>query len=109
MVDLAHPLGVALGQIIVDRDDVDAATCERIEIDRQGRDQRFAFAGLHFGDLALVENHAADQLNVEMTLAERALCGLPDRGESRNQQFIERDAFSHLLLELLGAGLQRVV
>ena len=35
LVDLAHPLGVALGEIVVDGDDVHAAAGERIEIDRQ--------------------------------------------------------------------------
>ena len=59
-VELAHPLGVAFGQIIVDGDDVNAAPAECIEIDRKRGDQRFAFAGLHFGNLALVQNHAAN-------------------------------------------------
>ena len=34
-VDLAHPFGVALGEIVVDGDDMDAAAGERVEIDRQ--------------------------------------------------------------------------
>ena len=109
IVDLSHPLGVAFGQIVVDRNDMHAATRDRVEIDRKGRDQRFAFAGLHFGNLALVKDHAADQLNVEMTLTERALCGFADSGEGRHQKFIERDAFSDPLLEFFGAGLQRIV
>src|SRR4029077_18386590 len=57
----------------------------------------------------LVENHAADQLNVEMALTEGALCGFPDGSKGRNQQFIERNAFSNPLLEFFGARLQRVV
>src|SRR5262249_31254799 len=109
IVDLSHPLRVAFGEIVVDRDDMHAASRDRVEIDRKSCDQRLAFAGLHFRNLALVENHAADQLNVEMTLTERALRGLADRSEGRNQQLIERGACSDLLLEFLGAGLQRVV
>jgi hypothetical protein len=38
---------------------------KRVEIDRQGRDQRLAFTGAHFGDLAFMQNHAADQLDIE--------------------------------------------
>ena len=34
-VDLAHPFGVALGEVVVDGDDVDALAGERVEIDRQ--------------------------------------------------------------------------
>ena len=66
MVELAHPLCVAFGQIVVDRHEMSAFAFEGIEINRQRRDERFAFAGLHFGDPALVQDHAADQLHVEM-------------------------------------------
>ena len=89
LVDLAHPLGVALGEVVVDGDDVDALAGERVQIDGQRGDQRLAFAGLHLGDGALVEHHAAHQLHVEMALAEGALGGLADRGEGRNQQVVE--------------------
>ncbi len=109
LVDLPHPFGVALGQIVVDGDDVDAAAGKRIEIDRERGDQRLAFAGLHLGNLAFVQHHAADHLDVEMTLAERALGGLADGGESRHQDVVERTALGELLLEFLGAGAQRVV
>ncbi len=88
-VDLAHPFGVATGEVVVDGDDVDALAGQRIEIDREGRHQRLAFAGLHFGDVALVQHHAADQLHVEMALAEGALGRLPDRGEGGNQNVVQ--------------------
>ena len=35
-IDLAHPFGVATGEIIVDGDDVHAVAGERVEIDRKG-------------------------------------------------------------------------
>jgi hypothetical protein len=50
IVQLAHPLGVALGQIVVDGHDMDAAAGERVQIDRQRRDQRLALARLHLRD-----------------------------------------------------------
>ena len=109
VVDLSHPFGVALGQVVVDGDDVHAAAGERIEIDRKRGDQRLAFAGLHLGDLAFVQDHAADQLHVEMTLAERALGGFAHGGEGRHQNVVERGAVGDLLLEFVGARLQRVV
>jgi hypothetical protein len=43
-----------------------AFTGQGIEIRRQRRDQGLAFAGPHLGDLALVQRHAADHLDVEM-------------------------------------------
>ncbi len=108
-VDLAHPLGVALGEVIVDGDDVHAAPGERIEINRQRCDQRLAFAGLHLGDLAFVQDHAADQLHVEMALAERALGGFAHRRERVDQDVVKRSAVGELLLQFAGACLQRVV
>ncbi len=37
----------------------------------EGRDEGFAFAGGHFGDAAFVQDHAADELDVEGSGAER--------------------------------------
>ena len=89
LVDLAHPFGVALGEIIVDGDDVHTAAGERVEIDRKSRNQRFAFAGLHLGNFAFVQDHAANKLDVEMALPERTLGGLTHRSESRHQNVVE--------------------
>ena len=109
LVDLPHPLGVALGEVVVDGDDVDAAAGERVEIDRQRGDQRLAFAGLHLGDPAVVQDHAADELDVEMALAERALGGLATGRERRYQDIVEGLALLELLSELDGAGPQCLV
>ena len=43
---------------------------------RERAGQRLALAGAHLGDGAAVQHHAADQLDVEMALAEGALGGL---------------------------------
>ncbi len=104
LVDLAHPFGVAAGQVIVDGDHVHAASGERVEIDRQRGDQGLAFAGLHLGDVAFVQDHAADQLHVEMALAEGALGGLAHGGEGGHQDVVERGAVGDLLLEVVGAA-----
>ena len=50
LIDLAHPFGIALGEVVVDRDNVHTASRQRIQIDRQGGDKRLAFAGLHLGN-----------------------------------------------------------
>src|SRR5688500_13082037 len=69
-MDLAHPLGVAGGEVVVHSYDVNAAASgQRIQIRRQSSDESFALAGAHLGNLSLVENDAADQLHVEMANA----------------------------------------
>jgi hypothetical protein len=56
---------VARGQVIVDGDDVDAAATQGVEIDGKRGNERLAFAGGHFGDLAGVQGITADELHVE--------------------------------------------
>ena len=89
-VDLAHPLRVAAGEVVVDGDDVDAFAFERVQIGGQRRDERLAFAGLHLGDLALVQHGAADELHVEVPHVEHAAARLADDGEGFGQQVVER-------------------
>ena len=108
-VDLPHPFGIAPGEIVVDGDDVDALAGQRIEVDRERCDQRLAFTGLHLGNIALVQHHAANQLHVEMPLAERPLGSLADGGEGRDQNIVERLAFRESFTEFGGASLQRLV
>ena len=88
---------------------MDALAGERVEIDRQRRDQRLAFAGLHLGDAALVQHHAADELDVEMALAERALGRLAHGREGRDEDVVEGLAGGELGPELVGAGAQLLV
>ena len=108
-IDLAHPFTVALGEVVVHGDDMDALARKRVEIDGKGRDQRLAFAGLHLGDHAAMKDDAANQLDVVMALTERALGRLANRGESLDQDIVKFLALSQPVLELLGAGAQRRV
>ena len=108
-IDPAHPLRVAAGQVVVDGDDVNALAFERVEIGRQRRDERLAFAGLHLGDLALVQYGAADQLHVEVPHVEHAPAGFADDGERLGQQVVERLAIGEALPELGGLAAQLLV
>ena len=64
-VDRSHPVGVALRQVFVNRDDMHAIATQRIQIGRQCRNQRLALTSPHLGDVAVVQNHAANQLHIE--------------------------------------------
>jgi len=85
-INAPHPFGVARGEIIVDRNHMHAASRERVEIDRQRRDQRLTFAGFHLRDLAFVQDHPADQLHIEMALTERALGALAARRQKPERE-----------------------
>ena len=93
----AHPLGVALGQVVVDRDDVHALAGQRVEVGGEHAGERLALTGPHLGDVAQVQRGAAHDLHVEVPLAERAPGRLADRGERLGQQVVERLAVGEAL------------
>src|ERR1035438_7618885 len=104
LVELAHPLRVAAGEVVVDGDDVNALAGEGVQVAREGGDEGFAFTGFHFGDFALVEDHAAHQLDVEMAHVELAAAGLADHGKGWNQEVVEGGALSDLFFEFNSFG-----
>ena len=105
-VHLAHPLGVALGQIVVDGDDVDALAGQRVQVGGQRGHQRLAFTGLHLGDAALMQHDAAHQLDGVGAHAQHAVGGLPHGGKCLRQDVVQRLAVLQTRLELRGLGLQ---
>ncbi|OIQ76011.1 hypothetical protein GALL_423150 [mine drainage metagenome] len=80
-----------------------------VEIHRQRRHQRLAFSGAHFGDLAVMQHHAANQLHIEMAHAQRAPAAFAHHGKGLGQQLVERLAGLKTLLELLGPAPQRFI
>ena len=88
-VYLPHPLAVALGEIIVYRNQVDALAVQRIQINRHGRHQGLAFAGFHFGDFSLVKNKAAYQLDVEGPHPQGTDGCLPRHRKSFGEKIVE--------------------
>ena len=107
--DLAHPLGIAPREVIVHRDDVNAFAGERIEVCRQGGDERLALAGFHLGDLAVVQHHATEELHVEMTHAQAAFRCLAHHRERLGQQLLDGRAAGVALLQLIGLAGKRAI
>ena len=70
------------------------------------RGQGLALAGLHLGDRAGVQDHAADQLDVVVALAERPLAGLAAERERLGQQVVERLAAAGALAQRVRLGAQ---
>ena len=99
-VEPPHPLAVALREVVVDRDHVDALARERVEIDGQRRDERLALTRAHLRDASVVQAHAADELHVEVAHAEHAARSLAHDGERLRQQIVKRLAGREAFLEL---------
>ena len=82
---------------------------ERVEIDRERRDEGLAFARAHLRDRAFVQHEAADQLHVEMALLQGALGRLAHGGEGGNGEIIEALAGGEFGAERLGLAAQLFV
>ena len=82
---------------------------EAVEVHGHGGDERLALAGLHLGDVAVVEDDAAQDLDVEGSHAEGALGGLARDGERLEQEVVEQLAVLVALAELGRLGAQLLV
>jgi hypothetical protein len=108
-VDRTHPIRVALREVFVHGNQVHALARERVQIHRQGCNERLALARAHLGDLALVQRDAAHQLHVERPHLERALRRFAHEGKRLRQQRVEVLVRGVALLEVLGLCAQLVV
>ena len=85
-VDRPHPVGVALGEVVVHRGQVGALAFERGQVQRQRGGERFAFAGLHLDDRVVMHGRAAQELHVEVPHVELPPARLAHQGERLDQQ-----------------------
>ena len=105
-VNSAHFLATCAGKIFVDSDHMNAFARQRIQVCRQGGHQSFSFAGLHFGDLPLVQDDAAQKLNPEGTLGKHAPVGFPDQCKGLRQKIVQRFPLPEPFLKRRSHGLQ---
>ena len=75
-IDRAHPLGVATGEVVVEREDMGTAAVERVECRRHRGGERLALSGVHLDHRAAVERERGHDLLVVRPLAERPACRL---------------------------------
>ena len=87
-INLSHPAGIAAGQIIIYCHHMNALARQRIQIDRQRRDQRFTLTCFHLGNAALMQDKPAYQLNIKMALPQCPARCLSDSGKGVYQQII---------------------
>src|SRR5262249_23201325 len=96
-------------QVVVRGDQVRAFFLERVQIQRQRRDQGLAFACLHLSNAAREQYGAGQHLHVVVALANRAARGFANGRERLRQQVIEALAGQEAATELGGLVAQGVV
>ena len=109
LIHLSHPLAVASRQVIVDGDDVHVLPAKGVKITGKRGHERLALARAHLGDLAIVEGHAADELDVEVTHAQRSHRRLAHRRERLGQHVCRGGACLHTAAQLIGERAQLLV
>ena len=97
--NLAHPLGVALREVVVDGDDMNALAGETVEICGKGLNKGFALAGFHLGDAPLVKNDAADYLDRIGAHFKHPVAGFAAGGESLGKNIVKGLALGETLAE----------
>ena len=107
--DVAHPLALKFGQIIVDGDDVDAFAGQGVQVGGQGGGVGLALAGLHFGDAALMQTDAAHDLYGEQALAVHPPDRFPEGREGVGQNIVHGFAFVQPFFQNGGLPLQLLI
>ena len=87
----------------------DAEALERVQVEREARDERLALAGLHLGDVAFVQRDPAHHLDVEDALVGLAQARLARRGERLEEEALELLAVLEPLPKLDGLRAERLV
>ena len=98
-VELAHPLAVALGQIVVNGNNVHPLAGQGVQVGGQGSHKGLALTGLHLGNIAAVQGNAAGHLHREVLHAQHTPCSLAADGKGIRQDVVQRFALGQLLLE----------
>ena len=63
-IERSHPLGVTLGEVVIDRHNVHSLAGQCVKEHRKGRHKGLALTGRHLRDLALMQHDTTDQLDV---------------------------------------------
>jgi hypothetical protein len=105
----AHPLRVALGQVVVDRDHVHALAGQAVEVRGEHTREGLALTGLHLRDRPRVQDDRADDLHLVRLLTEDPVGGLAGHRERLRQEVVERLTLAQPPLELVGLRAELVV
>ena len=109
IVDRAHPRGIPLGQIVIDRHKMDALSGQRVQIEGHRRGQGLPLACFHLGDLPLVQNQSPEDLNVKGSHLNRPLRRFADDGKGLDEDVVQPGSVLQLVTEIKGFGLEFVI
>ena len=101
-MNLSHPFRISFCQVVIDGNDVNAFSFQRIQVRRECRYQGLSFTGLHLGNSSLMENDSAHELYPVMFHMDGTVCGFSYNGKGLHQQIIQCLAIGQPLFKLDG-------
>ena len=104
-VNLAHPFAVALGQVIVDGNNMHAFAGQGIQVNGHGGHQGLAFTGLHLGNAGTMKHNAADDLHRVGLQAQHTPVRFAADGERFGQDIVKAGPVFQLFFQVRGFGL----
>ena len=109
VIDRAVPHRITPREVVVDGDDVHPATDERVQVDGGDSGEGLALASSHLRYLAVVERHAAHQLDIEGPLLDATPGHFAGHGERFGEEVLEILVLGEAGAELRGLASQRFV
>ena len=86
-MNLAHPLRVTLGQVIINRNDMDSLAFQRVQVCRKCGNKRLTFTCFHLGNTPLMKDNTTDDLYTVMLHSKNTFCSFTNRCKCfRNQR-----------------------
>ena len=108
-VKFAHPLTIACGKVFINRNHMHAFARQGVQIYRAGGYQRFALAGAHLGNTAVMQRHAANQLHVKMAHTQNAAAGFTHYGIGFQHKIVNAGALRQAIFKIGRFGLQVII
>ncbi len=102
MIQGGHPDSVALCQIVIHGDHMNALALQGVKINCERRHKGFTLTGFHLGNTALVQHQTTHALDIIVAHAHHSFRGLADSGERFLQNIVKACALLQPLLELEG-------
>ena len=101
-INLAHPFAVPPCKVVIHRNHVHAFSGKGVEVCGQDDGLGFSFAGLHFGNPALMEDYSAEDLHRKVRGAKYPVGSLAAQGKRFWQNIVKTGAVAEPFLEQRG-------
>ena len=108
-VKFAHPFGVTLCKVVVDRNNVNSVTRKRVKVGGKCSHKGFTFTGFHFRNTSLMENDTAENLYGIVLHTENTPGCLAAGGKSLGKNIVKGFTLGKTFFELGGFCLKLTV